>query len=259
MRSIIPLVCSILALTPACTGSSSTGATQPPTAPITEVTPTPETSPSTAPSAACPNQERVISDASARIGGSLEGDLDGDGSAERVSLAFDERGPHGCQAFIAVEGPEVAGVLAIERFDPALGLPHPRLHGLAEVDTVPGSEVIVDLIAGASTQFVGLFTMPGGELARVAVEGDQFPADDLFPYGGSVGHVEASDCARDPGTVVVSIATPRGVDYRVSRRFFTFVDSAPRMVHSSTERERVAFEDLGRFPEYVSSPFGACS
>jgi hypothetical protein len=259
MRSFGLLVCSILALvlTTACAGTSSPSASRP-TSPATGVTPTPESSPSTA-TAVCPNQGRVTSDPSARIGGSLEGDLDGDGGAEEVSLAFDEGGAHGCQAFVVVDGPELAKAIALDGFDPALGLPQPRLHGLAEVDTVPGSEVIVDLVAGAATQFVGLFTMSGGKLARVVVEGDEFPADDLFPYGGSVGHVEASDCTQDPGTVVVSIATPRGEDYRVTRRFFTVEGASPRMVLASTERKRVAFEELGRFPEYVSSPFGACS
>jgi hypothetical protein len=206
----------------------------------------------------CPNEAEVTSDPSARIGGSLRGDVDGDGSTDDVSLAFDDTGALGCQAFLVVEGSGEGAVLAIESFDPGFGLPQPRLNTLAEIDTAPGNEVVVDLVAGASTQFVGLFTMTGGELARVEVEGGEFPTDDLFPYGGSVGHVDASDCAAAAGTIVISSATPRGDDYQVIRRFFSFQDSTPRVELSSTKRDRVALEELGRYSEYRSSPFGGC-
>lgn len=200
----------------------------------------------------------MTSDPSARIGGSLHGDVDGDDRPDEVSIAFDESGELGCQAFLVVEGSGDNAVVAIESFDSAYGLPQPRLNTLAEVDLVPGSEMVVDLVAGASTQFVGLFTMTERGVARVEIEGDEFPVDDLFPYGGSVGHVEASNCAEEEGTVVISSATPRGDEYRVTRTFFTFEGSTPRIALSSTERERVAFEELGRFPEYESSPFGGC-
>ena len=233
---------------PPATGSTSAG----------EVTPSPAESPTPDTVSGCPNEADVTSDPSARTGGSLRGDVDGDGSPDDVSLAFDDTGALGCQAFLVVERSGESAVLAIESFDRAFGLPQPRLNRLAEVDSAPGSEVAVDLVAGASTQFVGLFTMTGGELARVEVEGDEFPADDLFPYGGSVGHVDASDCAGAPGTIVISTATPRGDDYQVTRRFFRFRGSTPRVEASSTERDRVAFEELGRFPEYRNSPFGGC-
>jgi hypothetical protein len=248
-----------LALVPACVSSSpSAGPPATVSPPGGEATPSPTDGPTSGTASGCPNERGVTSDPSARIGGSLNGDVDGDGSPDDVSLAFDNTGALGCQAFLMVESSGESEVLSIESFDRAFGLPQPRLNTVAEVDTAPGSEVAVDLVAGASTQFVGLFTMTGGELARVEVEGDEFPTDDLFPYGGSVGHVEASDCAGAPGTIVISTATPRGDDYQVTRRFFRFKGSTPRVEPSSTERDRVAFEDLGRFPEYRSSPFGGC-
>jgi hypothetical protein len=248
-----------VALAPACTSSSpsvGSSATLSPSPREASPSPTNSSTPDTA--SRCPNEADVTSDPSARIGGSLNGDVDGDGSSDVVSLAFDDTGALGCQAFLVVEGSGEDAVMAIESFDRAYGLPQPRLNTLAEVDTAPGSEVVIDLVAGASTQFVGLFTMSGGELAGVEVEGDEFPVEDLFPYGGSVGHVEASDCADAAGTIVVSSATPRADDYRVTRRFFSFQGLAPRVELSSTERHRVAFEALGRFPEYRSSPFGGC-
>ena len=247
-----------VALVPACERSSSTDARQARSPSGTVATPSPEDSSPSDPASRCPNEADVTSDPSARIGGSLRGDVDGDGGPDDVSLAFDDTGALGCQAFLVVEGSGESAVLAIESFDRAFGLPQPRLNTVADVDTVPGSEVAVDLVAGASTQFVGLFTMTGGELARVEVEGDEFPVDDLFPYGGSVGHVEASDCAGAAGTIVISSATPRGNDYQVTRRFFSFQGSTPTLEPSSTERDRVALEELGRFPEYRSSPFGGC-
>lgn len=248
-----------LALGSACASSSpSVGPPATVSSSAGEATPSPTDSPTQDAASRCPNEAEVTSDPSARIGGALQGDVDGDGSPDDVSLAFDDRGALGCQAFLVVEDSGESAVLAIESFDRAFGLPQPRLNRLAEVDRAPGSEVAVDLVAGASTQFVGLFTMTGGELARVEVPGDEFPADDLFPYGGSVGHVEASDCAGAPGTIVISTATPKGDDYQVTRRFFRFKGSTPRVEPSSTERDRVAFEELGRFPEYRSSPFGGC-
>jgi hypothetical protein len=247
-----------LVLVPACGNSSSTDPQTARTPSGAKVRSTPRASSPSDAAAECPNEADVTSVPSARIGGSLHGDVDGDGSPDEVSLAFDQKAARGCQAFLIVEGADEPRVLAIESFDPAFGLPQPRLNTLAEVDAVPGREVVVDLVTGASTQFVGLFTMTGGALARVVVEGDEFPTDDLFPYGGSVGHLEASNCAGDAGMVVVSTATPRGDDYQVTRRFFSFEGSTPRIEPSSTERERVALEDLGRFPEYESSPFGGC-
>jgi hypothetical protein len=260
MRSTtVACLCTALALVPACESSSPSA--EPPTTAspsARDVTPSP-TGSSTADSASrCPNEAEVTSDPSARIGGSLHGDVDGDSRPDDVSLAFDDTGALGCQAFLVVEGSVGVAVLAIESFDRAFGLPQPRLNTLAEVDTAPGREVVVDLVAGASTQFVGLFTVAGGELARVEVEGDEFPTDDLFPYGGSVGHVDASDCAKEAGMIVVSSATPRSDDYQVIRRFFSFQGSTPRVELSSTERDRVALDELGRFPEYRSSPFGGC-
>jgi hypothetical protein len=248
-----------LALGSSCESSSpSVGAPATVSPSAGEVTPSQTGSPTADSASRCPNEAEVTSGPSARIGGSLRGDVDADGSPDDVSLAFDDTGARGCQAFLVVEGSGESAVLAIESFDRAFGLPQPRLNRLAEVDSAPGSEIAVDLVAGASTQFVGLFTMTGGELARVEVEGDEFPADDLFPYGGSVGHVDASDCAGEPGTIVISTATPKGDDYQVTRRFFRFQGSTPRVEPSSTERDRVAFEELGRFPEFRSSPFGGC-
>jgi hypothetical protein len=261
MRSTAHLACFALGLVflPACEGSSPS--VKPPTTISRtggEASPSPTESPTSDIVSECPDAADVTSDPSARIGGSLHGDVDGDGSPDEVSLAFDEKAARGCQAFLIVEGADETRVLAIEGFDPGFGLPQPRLNTLAEVDAAPGSEVVVDLVTGASTQFVGLFTATGEGLARVVVEGDDFPTDDLFPYGGSVGHLEASNCAGEAGTVVVSTATPRGADYQVTRRFFSFEDSTPRIEPSSTERERIAFEELRRFPEYKSAPFGAC-
>jgi hypothetical protein len=261
MRSTKVVAClsMALALGSACESSSPSAGPSPTVERSAGgATPLPTDSPAPATASGCSNEAEITSDPSARTGGSLHGDVDGDGSPDDVSLAFDDTGALGCQAFLVVEGSGNSEVLAIESFDRAFGLPQPRLNTVAEVDTVPGSEVAVDLVAGASTQFVGLFTMTGGELARVEVEGDEFPADDLFPYGGSVGHVEASDCAGAPGRIVISTATPRGDDYQVTRRFFRFRGSTPRVEPSSTKRNRVAFEELGRFPEYRSSPFGGC-
>jgi hypothetical protein len=131
-----------------------------------------------------------------------------------------------------------------------------------DIDGGAGEEILVDEAAGASTQFVGAFIYSDDALQRVTVSGglDQASAagtENLFPYGGSVGHVEAVDCTSS-GTVVVSTAMPGSSQgsYEIERRFYAF-DGAV-LKREDVESARVPIARLSRFPEYSSSPFGSC-
>ena len=214
----------------------------------------------------CPNEDAVASDLGRQIGTSTETDVDGDGAHDQVRLAADPSGPEGCTAFVVVELGGVEPVAApVWEIGPQGGLPQPRFHGFVDIDGRPGSEILIDEAAGASTQFVGAFVYLDDELHRVTVEGERDSEDmaaDLFAYGGSVGHVEAVDCAGE-GTIVASVATPSSAQseaaqgiYEIRRRFYVFDDEA--LERSEVEDHEVPIDQLNRFPEYTASPFGSC-
>lgn len=239
------LVASLL-LAAACEGSPSDGR------PNSAVTSTPR--PTT--TSSCPNLDEVISNPSLAKPGSLSGDVDGDGSDDEVRLASDEGGEEGCREFVIADTGDVVHALPIEQEGMAFVLNLPQLRGLADIDGRPGAEIVVDLVAGASTQFAGAFTMGGGPLERVEIAENSAAGDDLFAYGGSVGHLDGVDCVAGGG-VVVSSAVPRGVRYLVERRVLVLDEGELRAIE--TERVRAPFEDLReRFPELGGAPFANC-
>jgi hypothetical protein len=189
-------------------------------------------------------------------GDDLSGDIDGDGAADRVRLLVDRRGRAGCAAFVVAdtETGELAAAIAEPELTFELGLP--ALAGLVDVDGRPGAEVLVTILAGASTQFAGLFTARGDELERVTVAPGVTGYGDLFPSGGSVGHLEATGCGREPGSVVVSTAIARNHGYRLTREVLLFRDA--RLERDTTERLSVSAQDLGSYPEFQSALFGNC-
>ena len=254
MAIVLLAVCLLLS---ACSDDPEP-ATEPST-PTAVATPTPPASPTpsaTPAEAGCANQEAVVADVSLRRGEAASGDVDGDGAEDSVSVHFDPQGEPGCQAFVVAEsaGATLAGPLETWRED--FGLPMPTINSLAEVDDEPGAEVVVNMGIGASTQFVGLVTARDGALVQVVPEGlpDQ-AARGTFGFGGSVGHLEAVDCAR-PGGVIASFATPAGKRYRVERVYLVFEGTDLQFSHQ--EVERVLPELIDRLPEYSSSPFGSC-
>lgn len=209
-----------------------------------------------APDPACDNQEAVITDVSLRSGDPETGDVDGDGAGESVSVYYDPQGELGCQAFVVAEsdGATIAG--ALETWRGEFGLPMPTLNSLTDVDGEPGDEIVVNMGAGASTQFVGLVVEDGGILRQVTTHAQGQVAPGLLAFGGSVGHLEAVDCAPDGG-VVASFAAPDEDVYRVVRTFYGFAGA--ELVQDDREVERVPIERIDRFPEYAASPFGSCS
>ena len=231
--------------------------------------PTASAAPTTQPVATvCANEEAVAGDPARQIGASTSTDVDGDGAPDEVKLASDPQGTTGCIAFVAVE--TATGDLAaapVWELGTEGGLPQPRVHGFVDIDGRAGDEILVDEAAGASTQFVGAFVYLDGSLRRVTVEGglDGAPgsqAGDLFPYGGSVGHIEAVDCIGE-GSIVISSATPSSDLgdaeqrlYEIERRVYAF--NGAILEREDMQTHRVPIDELDRFPEYSSSPFGSC-
>jgi hypothetical protein len=201
----------------------------------------------------CPNQDAVTSDPGAVRSGTLVGDVDGDGSDDTMFLAVDVDSPVGCQAFLVAD--IGGGTLAEEISDPDISfdLGLPTLDGLIEVDGRSGAEVSVRILTGASTLFVGLFTVIDGELERVEVAGES-EYGNLFPSGGSVGHLEGSDCAEDG--IVVTLALPKERGYEVTRSFYTLDDA--RAEPGERDVGYVWPRNLDKFPELAGPPFSHC-
>jgi hypothetical protein len=196
-------------------------------------------------------------------GATVRGDVDGDGKADEV--AVEDRGPRSCR--FRVRAATAGGVLtarlplSICEGKPAetYGTALPGIRGLAEIDTDPGLEIVVETHQGASTEFAALFTVRNGRISRVDLPRPFL--DDELAFEGSVTHFEVVDCVR-PGIVVVSgygaELGPRVVYgrsfYRVEGTRFLFLRAGAR---GRLPAERVG--ELQRYPEFREpQPFPSC-
>jgi hypothetical protein len=261
-RAAVAVAVALVLVAPACSDDEPDvrARPKPPVVITPSVPPTnsPLEVPSAPPDSACPNQADAANPLN-RIAGPLIGDVTGDATPDRVYLSLDEAAPPGCQAFVVVS--ETTSVAApIEGWDPSAGVASPTFNGLFQIDGRPGAEIVVNLAAGASTQFVGAFSATGGVVERVTTSSTKETSsgsNDLFAYGGSVGHLEAVDCASG-GTVVVSSAIPKGRRYEVSRSFYRPSGPTLQLQSSDSRRSVVAANEIDDFPEFASSPFGSC-
>jgi len=203
---------------------------------------------------ACPNEAALRRDLAAEPG--TEVDLDSDGRPETISVGSDPEGPSGCQAVLVVTGEMFGSLVSPVEGEPSFELGLPALLGTAEVDGAPPQELIVNVASGASTGFAALFSVIDGELVRREVQGDT-PYSNLFPYGGSVGHIEGADCAGD-GRIVITSALPSGDGYVVERRFFSSSGAAFVFDEDASETSQVATDDLARIAEFGGTPFASC-
>jgi hypothetical protein len=191
-------------------------------------------------------------------------DVDGDGTKDPINIIIDGQGQAGCRAYLSasIDGDIVSE--PIWQQGRQGGLPAPSFAGLAQIGG-GGMEIVVNELAGASTQFVGLFTYVDGALERIRPKAGTDlwtgAADGVFPFGGSVGHLDAVDCS-DDGHVVVSEAIPAGSSadaYEVQRRFFTLDGSTLVEDKDLAEKATVDGLKLDDYPEFASSPFGSCN
>ena len=212
----------------------------------------------------CANEVGVVDDPAARTVSTLRGDIDGDDTDDEVFVVNDDAATAGCKAFLVVAAGGTTYSAPIDPSGNPRSLPVPSLNSLANVGVEPGAEIVVNIETGASTQFVGLFTLTDEGLERMTVDGagpGPFPAgEDLFPFGGSVGHMEAVTCiSRD--IVIMAAAVPSGNTakrYEVERRFFLVEGTTLSLDDGSIERHTVKGAELDRFPEFASSPFVGC-
>jgi hypothetical protein len=205
----------------------------------------------------CPNENRARTDQELRVGGSVTGDVDGDGTEEEVWVAVDPAASSMvCSAFVVVQAEDDSlrsAALGFQEFAPGL----PRLHGLVNVNVLPGSEIVVDITGGASTQFLAMYAVSGNTIVQMLPRGAGESERGLFGYGGSVGHLDAIDCVE--GYIVVSSAVPagEGVEYEVTRR-----DYQPQglilVPGGKPQKDTVDIDELDKYPEFASGPLGSC-
>jgi hypothetical protein len=204
----------------------------------------------------CPNQDEAVGAAVQRDPAG-SGDVDGQGGPDPIFVVVDEQGAPGCVGFVVVDlgGESASAAVSFPDIDPGFGFP--SFNSTAPINDLPGDEIVVNVMAGASTQFVSVYTFEGAALVEVSFEngaGDQ--TSGVFGFGGSVGHVEAVDCVAD-GRVVVSSATPKGKRYALSRLFLDPLGAAWSAV--GAERAIGSLRQVTNNPEFAGSPFLNCS
>jgi hypothetical protein len=242
--------------------SLTTSAPSPSATPTPEPTatgPSPQATPTAIPPAsACSNQGSILSNPALIKPGSLRGDVDGDGRPDTVRVAVDPAGTAGCRAFVVLRTATLTRAVApIAQWEPTPVLPAPHLNAIAQIDREAGGEIVVDVAAGASTQFEGVYSHLQASLVPLTLRGGVSPFDGLFAYGGSVGHLDGEACTRG-GLVVVSSASAKGtVRYKLVRRFFRPGVTTLRLVR--TKHEVVRRTALGRLPEFSGPPFAGCA
>lgn len=220
-------------------------------------TPAPAPNESATAASRCPNQLDAVA-AGERAGGKVEGDVDGDGAEDVVYVVRDADGPPGCQTFVVAEvaGEQLAA--PAEEPDISYGLQAPRVNSLVEVDGSPGLEILVDLEQGASTQFLGMFKVHDGSLERVRIGGGSAYGN-LFPYGGSVGHIEASNCSDERGAeVLIAIATPNVTDYTIRTVLYEMRGTTLLPLPLNEQSPVFTGPDVEASEGFDSSPFGDC-
>jgi hypothetical protein len=224
------------------------------------------------PEAACTNEAGVVDSAEVPAEGVLTGDIDGDDTEDTIYLATDSAATDaaadaGCRSFLIAT---TETTIYSAPVDPS-GNPRatePSLNSLIQLDFEPGREIVVNLEAGASTQFVGVFKVTAEGIERITLDGrgpgpfaQELARDNLFPFGGSVGHLEAVDCL-NPGLIVMSAAIPMGDSadrYEVERRFFRLDGTVLKLHPESTEVHEVEGLTVDRFREFAGSPFLSCT
>lgn len=190
-------------------------------------------------------------------GKELRGDVDADGTEDRVTLRVAEVTERSCRYLLVVEPP--AGDEATAPVDP-LPWPgtDPKLLLLAEIDGRRGVEPVVALSPLAVYRPGLVFTMRDSELAQMRLEEEGvmglFPFYDEFPSG--------VDCAGEPGTIVVTLGRLKGADdshWHVTRTVYRMAGISFEPVGAERLTMEVGPEAERRWPEIGDDPFRTCA
>jgi hypothetical protein len=207
---------------------------------------------------ACNDLGVTVPDTYRTKGKELVGDVDGDGSPDRVTLRADATAPARCRHVLVVE-PAQGSIVAAPVKPLAWPGTNPKLLLLAEIDGRAGLEVVVTLSPANVFRPGAVFTLRRGELARMRVERrytpDIFPFYDEFPAG--------VDCAGEPGSIVLTLGdlADRGRDdshWDITRAFYDVAGTRFELIRKRTLRVEVGPEAKRRWPEVRGRPFLSC-
>jgi hypothetical protein len=190
-------------------------------------------------------------------GHALVGDVDGDGTGDRVTLRVDAKRPARCRHVLVAD---IAGdSAAVARVSP-LPWPgsDPQLLLLAEIDGRPGLEPVVAMSPAAVYRPGAVFALRRRALVRMRLEKasvpELFPLSDEFPAG--------VDCAGPPGTIVVTqgrVADEGDSRYDITRSFYRAAGTRFSLVRDEHFQVGVGNEARQRWPEVRGDPFIRCS
>jgi hypothetical protein len=187
-------------------------------------------------------------------GPALVGDVDGDRRPDRVRTRARWTDDQRCRAWLIVKTDDRTYRLQIDP-TPGLLVAPPPLAALVRLQHRHGLAIALIPWKGASTKFVDLFAIHHRRLIRLN--------SSLLGYAGSVVNRAGVDCAARRGAVMVASEAEFRIGdnrYHVTRVFFGLRAGLLTPLPRLTERARVRFAELGRFPElnqYV--PFPSCT
>jgi TolB protein len=217
--------------------------------------------------AQCLSEDDAALEPSLRKPGSLQGDVDGDGNDDEVSVAIDPQADTPCRYFLVVA---TSGALTAARIDPTELGPTDEalaLEALVPLDAEPGLEIVVDVWHGAATEFAAVYTMRDEIPVRMQIEAPEI-TDDVFAYGGSLSGLSGADCAEKPGDLVAGTASPEGDTWTVERWPLSVdgdtVHLDPSAPEPLPEQHTISEQDVSsgalaeRFPEFGAAPFLSC-
>jgi hypothetical protein len=132
--------------------------------------------------------------------GVVAGDMNGDGRADRLSLAVDGRARLACRYVLVADlGSSILTTFVRQpEIDIQIGLP--RLAELARVNRGRGSQAIVGFSGGAYVEAYGLYDISHGHIVRMRVlSPDLVTFPNAFGAGASVAFGQVTICADGPG------------------------------------------------------------
>jgi hypothetical protein len=207
-------------------------------------------------SGSCRREARLVTQA--LTGEVRRADIDGDGAADDVAVAVDDRGRQACRGFVGVR--TAAGTTYSAAFDPSAlpaGPIGPRIMGFPDLGDA-GAEIVVDTAARADSALAQLFTLTDAGLVRVAVPGSE--DGNFVVEGGGVTYPDGAGCTADRALVLsTASAVAKGARYEVTRRTYDVTgDDLTFTGPESTSRNVPAARLTKEFPEFGSHHFDAC-
>lgn len=203
---------------------------------------------------------RCFAEGNTRAQRLMRGHLDGVGGLDAVWVGA-TRPAGNCRYFVFAEtsrGLSRVRLPVPDRFSRFSLRNFARPIALVRVDDVPGREIAVKLLEGASVRPFGFFTIRFGAVRRMQID-DSAPrplaAEDMFAFGGGLSLMFGTDCAygKAPRTVIFSRAFPRGngARYVVERRWYQVRGADFAKTSFPIDRALVRLENLrSRFPEF---------